>query len=534
MNHIDGDLIVMMKKDIKGTDFISAYSTFQGRATELRFSQLLSKRMNIWLLHFNSSIINGNALLSAIKHDNRVLNAQFNFFVKPRNTPDDPDFKFQWGLSNTGQSVQGITGISGADISAEDAWDLTTGGTMANGATIVIAIDDDGFDLAHQDIRFWKNAYEIPDNQVDDDSNGYVDDYDGWNAVDTNNIISSSSHGTKVAGVAGATGNNEIGITGMNWNVEIMPVIGLGTEAQVIASYSYILEMRFLYNQSQGTKGALVVAANASLGLGEFGEDPANHPLWCTMYDSMGRVGILNVVATSNANVDIDVVNDVPTSCASDWLITVTNTTSTDQKYPSGAAWGDTTVDLGAPGTNILSTDQNNAYTYSTGCSVSAPFVAGAVSLLYSLQCNQLVIDALNDPSGTALRIKKFILEGIDSIADLKDKTVSGGRLNVNRSLEHEVAYYNCNVAVQEPEQKKENVRLYPNPVTNDLFVHLEVASQSPSFISLTDIFGRTIFSELLNSIDSRLNLSKIPKGIYAVTIKTDTGMVHTSIIVKN
>jgi subtilisin family serine protease len=283
-------------------------------------------------------------------------------------------------MHNTGQSG----GTVDADIDAPEAWDLGTGGLTAAGDTIVVAVVDGGFYLNHLDMNFWKNYNEIPGNGIDDDNNGYIDDVNGWNAYNNNgNVTASGTHGTHVSGTVGARGNNTIGVAGVNWNVRVMAIQGSsGTESVVLRAYGYALKQRRLYDSSNGMKGAFVVSTNASFGV-DYGQ-PANFPLWCAFYDSLGSAGILNAGATANLNINIDVTGDIPTACPSDWMISVTNTDRNDVKN-TGAAYGLTTIDLGAPGTSIISTTTASTYGTSTGTSMATPHVAGAIGFMYSV-----------------------------------------------------------------------------------------------------------------------------------------------------
>ena len=190
--------------------------------------------------------------------------------------------------------------------------------------------------------------------------------------------------------------------------------------------------MRKMYNETAGDKGAYVVSTNASFGV-DYG-DPADYPLWCAMYDSLGLAGILSAGATANLNVNIDVVNDVPTACGSNFLLSVTNTTSSDIKNP-GAAYGATTIDLGAPGTGILSTT-SNGYGNLTGTSMATPHVAGAVGLMHSAVCVDILQAYAGNPGGLAIYIRtKLLSEGVDELQSLASITVSGGRLNLFKAV---------------------------------------------------------------------------------------------------
>ena len=430
-NYIPGELIIQFKEKISIDSFEQNYSDIR-----MESIRLLSDRMNIWWVKYNSEESDDNQIRFRVSRDSRVNIVQFNHQVTLResfdefaaqfaNFPDDPMFNQQWGLHNTGQSG----GTPDADIDAPEAWDLNTGGVTALGDTIVVAIVDGGCQLNHPDLTYWYNWNEIPGNSIDDDGNGYIDDIRGWNAYNNTPNVPSSSHGTHVSGISGAKGNNNLGVSGVNWNVKVMPIAGSSSnEATVVAAYAYALELRSQYNETNGALGAFVVATNSSFGV-DYGQ-PANYPIWCAMYDSLGVYGILSCGATANLNINIDVAGDVPTACPSDYMIAVTNTTRTDAKN-SGAAYGLTTIDLGAPGTSILSTDVNSTYTNKTGTSMATPMVTGAIALMYSAaDASRMFYLKSNIPAGT-LMFRDVLLNGVDSIEALQGITVTGGRLNV-------------------------------------------------------------------------------------------------------
>jgi hypothetical protein len=208
--------------------------------------------------------------------------------------------------------------------------------------------------------------------------------------------------------------------------------LGNYSDAEVMRAYSYVFDARKAYNQSGGLAGAFVVATNSSFGV-DFG-NPANYPLWCALYDSMGTVGILSAGATSNSNVDVDASFDMPTSCSSNYLITVTNTTRTDVKNPV-CGYGATTVDLGAPGTGVYSTINANGYGSVTGTSMASPHIAGAVALMIAAGCDNFMYAYRAHPDSVALRLKEILLETIDTLPSLQGITVSGGRLNIYKAI---------------------------------------------------------------------------------------------------
>ncbi|GIV33983.1 MAG: hypothetical protein KatS3mg031_1518 [Chitinophagales bacterium] len=394
-----------------------------------REKRLLSKSWNIWLLSFTKA--NAAQLLKTCRASPRVKLAQVNHRIQFRSyVPNDPLFPEQWNLLNTGQ----FQGLPGADVKAVPAWELANGGVTASGDSVVIAVVDQGADLLHPDIPFWKNRHEIKNNGIDDDQNGYIDDYDGWHAGNHSGTIPPNHHGSLVCGIAAATCNNATGICGVAWGARILPVAlsDYGDEAQVVEAYSYIYDLRKQYAVTGGAEGAFIVAVNSSFGI-DYGH-PEDYPIWCAMYDSLGNVGILSVVSTANLNINIDTTSDIPSSCPSEYLIVVTNTTRFDRRSPT-AAYGAETVDLGAPGTGILSTGQFGIYTTSSGTSMAAPHVSAAVALLYSGACRGFIDAYKANPSHGALIVKDYVLQGADILSDLDGRTVANGRLNLHSSV---------------------------------------------------------------------------------------------------
>ncbi len=185
----------------------------------------LMKRANIYLVKVVDRSLTTEVALKKISENPWVQNAQFDHYITQRQTfPNDPSFNSQWGMHNTGQSG----GVEDADIDAPEAWSLSTGGVNAIGDDIVVAIVDGGCMLSHTDLddNLWVNIDEIPGNNIDDDNDGYVDDVNGWNAFNSNGNVSSDGHGTHVAGIVGAEGNNGSMVAGVNWNVKLMIIEG--------------------------------------------------------------------------------------------------------------------------------------------------------------------------------------------------------------------------------------------------------------------------------------------------------------------
>lgn len=425
-DYIEGEIIVMFKAPVDAQDFLNNYSDIG-----LNIKEVLVKDMNIYLFGYDVSRSQPvDALMSVMRND-KVAIAQFNHRFQEREMPpvipNDTRFAEQWDKNNTGQTG----GTPDADIDAPEAWEISKGGKTSLGDTIVVAIVDGGQQTNHVDLDTWVNYYEIPGNNIDDDNNGYVDDIYGWNAGTNSGTIPANSHGTHCAGIAGAIGNNGIGVAGVNWTVKTMPVVyGSATEANAIKAYGYIFKQRKLYNQTNGAMGAFVVSTNSSWGIDN--GQPSNYPLWCAFYDTLGNAGILSCGAGPNNNVNIDVVGDMPTTCPSQYLIAVTNTTNTDAKN-SGAGYGPINMDIGAPGTSILSTLPGNTYGNNTGTSMATPQIAGAIGLMHAAAGSVYTQLGRTRPDSLAKLFKQYILSTVDTLPSLAGITVSNGRLNVNK-----------------------------------------------------------------------------------------------------
>lgn len=436
-SYIKGEVLIQFQENFSEVEkFSQKYAVFQGVETYFKAEEKLSESLNIWLFRFNENI-EEEKFIQQINLSNDVKEWQYNYNnVENRTTiPNDPRFTQQWQYVNNG----GGGGVVGADIDADSAWSITTGGLTPLGDTIVICIVDDGILDTHEDLleNLWVNHKEIPNNNIDDDNNGYIDDYRGYNVSSNNDDIYQGfySHGNAVAGVAGARGNNGVGVSGVNWDVKLMIVKrASATQADVIKAYEYPLKMRKKYNETDGAEGAFVVAVNSSWGIN--GGNPSNFPLWCDFYNEMGQAGILNLGATANANTNVDVEGDMPTACSSNYLISVTNVGRNDMKV-TDAGYGATTIDLGAFGESVYTLSQFSTTGYGNfgGTSGATPQVAGAVGLLYSSPCTYFAQLTKSSPAIAALKIKDYILNGVDVNASLNGITSTGGRLNLLGAL---------------------------------------------------------------------------------------------------
>lgn len=358
----------------------------------------------------------------------------------PQRVPNDPVYGAQWALKNTGQVVRTITGASGADIGVERAWDVTIGSR-----DVIVAVIDTGVDIAHPDFinAIWTNPNEIPGDGIDNDNNGRIDDINGWDFADgDNNPLDSSvnSHGTRVAGIIGANGNNGLGITGTAWNISILPIKVALTGGQgetlssgaIIAAYDYLTTLR--------NRGVNVVVANASYGAVFNGQSVYAGDFITQERDAIGRftaTGALVVAAAGNSAANNDAIPFYPASHANDNIISVAATTHLDT-LAGFSNFGATTVDLAAPGFGIISTARGGAVNAGNpasppelfdvegdGTSYSAAFVSGAVALLKSAR-----------PNASAVELRDAILTSVDPLPALQNRTRTGGRLNIGKAMD--------------------------------------------------------------------------------------------------
>ena len=216
------ELIIKLKQLPFKTDSLENYWKSFKEDYQIKNIDLISKSSNIWKVSLKSST-SKQKIKTQLKLNPLVELVQENKIIKNReNIPNDPDFYLQWQHIN-----QTNSGIYTYDMDSELAWDITTGGITINGKEIVVCIIDDGIESTHEDIvdNIWINKNEIPNNNKDDDNNGYIDDVYGYNFKDFNNKIEGnigSSHGTAVSGIIGAKGNNGIGVSGVNWDIKMM------------------------------------------------------------------------------------------------------------------------------------------------------------------------------------------------------------------------------------------------------------------------------------------------------------------------
>jgi len=394
----------------------------------------------------------------------------------PQAEPNDPLFDQQWQLSNTGLPIGGVQGVVGADANLTEAWESTIGSRDA-----IVAVIDTGVDLDHPDLadNIWVNPGEIPGNGIDDDGNGFVDDVNGFDFANLDSDpnpgpvgTGARGHGTQVAGVIGAVGNNGIGVAGVAWNVSVMALRasndagGLPLSATV-GAIDYVTMMR--------NRGVNIVAANASYGaiagfeLAQFRQAEK---------DAIGRLidsGAVFVAAAGNDGINIDPIPEdertqFPAGFDLPGIVSVAATDNTDQ-LTAFSNFGVQNVDLAAPGQFILTTDVGGGFTSVSGTSFSAPMVSGAVALLKTIR-----------PGASAEEIRQVLKDSADPLPSLQNRVQSAGRLNVAEAIRQ--------LTIDGPTVTE----FLPGPVTGQL------GSDGSPVDTLTVSFSRVLDQSVLNT----------------------------------
>lgn len=329
--------------------------------------------------------------IAKYKKNSNVIYAEPNYAYAENSIPDDTYYDYQWGLSQ---------------VNASEAWNITTGSHK-----VIIAVIDSGIDLNHPDLKanIWINKGEIPGNRIDDDHNGYIDDVYGWNFIsDDNNISDDDGHGTHVAGIIAAAGNNSKGVTGVMWSATIMSLKFLDNEGNgyvddAVSAVRYATKM-----------GASIISC--SWGGSEYSQ---------ALKDVIDASSALVVCAAGNrgSGTNDDISPVYPACFTSKNIISVAATDASDV-LASFSDYGLNSVDVAAPGTHICSTLPGSQYGYMQGTSMAVPYVTGLAGLIKSIR-----------PDLSALQIKYTILNNVDYISSLAGKILTGGRINALKAL---------------------------------------------------------------------------------------------------
>ncbi|RKZ12475.1 hypothetical protein DRQ50_11895, partial [bacterium] len=389
--HVDGELIVKFKP----------YATEAQKAAilgDLGAITITDYKTFPFKLHRVGDDLTVETAIDRYRNNPLVEIIEPNYIVTMNETPDDARFDELWGMENTGQTG----GTAGADISATTAWDVFTGSS-----DVVVGVIDTGVDYNHPDLadNIWTNPGEIPGNGVDDDGNGYIDDIHGWDFVNNDNDpMDDNGHGTHCSGTIGGVGDNGLGVAGVNWNVSIMGLKflnagGSGSIADAISAVEYATMMG-------------VALTSNSWGGGGYSD---------AMYQALeaaGTADILFIAAAGNSGSNNDTSPHYPSNYDLDNVISVAATDHNDE-LASFSSYGATTVDLAAPGVDILSTTPGGNYGLLSGTSMATPHVSGVAALVRG-----------RFPAISALDAKALILSGADPLANLDGVVLTGARLN--------------------------------------------------------------------------------------------------------
>ncbi|GAA5130798.1 S8 family serine peptidase [Thalassotalea piscium] len=404
-------IIVVYKEGTSALQRRSARSLVLAKITDLNSDEIDDAYRNISqgrMANYKLSGISAKEALKKLNNHPAVLYAEPDYIVKANVMPNDARFDELWGMHNTGQTG----GTADADIDAPEAWEISTGSS-----NVVVGVIDSGVDHTHPDLidNAWVNTGEIPGDGIDNDGNGYIDDMHGINAItNVGDPMDDNGHGTHVAGTIGGTGNNAEGVVGVNHDVSIvgckfLDAEGSGATSNALKCMDYMVSLK--------NNGVNVRVLNNSWGGGGSSQ---------SMIDAINAseaADILFVAAAGNATIDNDVQPHYPSNYDHESVLSVASTTHTDSiSYFSH--WGLNSVDMGAPGSSILSTVPGGGYESFSGTSMATPHVAGAAALALSV-----------NPELNVFELKELLMTSGDDNADLIGKTVSGKRLNVHNAL---------------------------------------------------------------------------------------------------
>ncbi len=371
-------------------------------------AQVLRSLAPLDILQLRLEELSVEEAIARYRDDPHVAYIEPNAIIPLCHVPDDPLFPQQWGLRNTGQTG----GTPGADIKAVYAWDFGTGSEE-----VIVAVIDSGIDLDHPDLvsNLYTNPGEIPANGLDDDGNGYIDDVHGWNTLaHSGNVADQDGHGTAVAGILGAAGDNGSGVAGVAWRSRIMPVKWAqyisGNNADLVAAVIYVAVMN-------------VDIVNCSFGW--TGQSDALRDAFGLLRDR----DILAICSAGNLGQDVDSTIPFYPACYDFQNIVTVAATNENDELASFSNRGAISIDVAAPGVHIFSTDLDGGYglyldvlggSHGTGTSFAAPFVAGALALLLA-----------NEPQLTAEEARARLLSVADPLPGLQGLLVTGARLDL-------------------------------------------------------------------------------------------------------
>lgn len=384
---VPGQYIVKFKQGISRTEGISILSGYNISSAE-NFDSIGAS-----LLKFNEGVSDAQAM-ETLQQNPEIEYVEPVYRVYATVTPNDPKYPLQWGLPK---------------IKAPQAWNIAK-----DSPNVVVAVIDTGVDYNHPDLKanMWKNIGEIPNNNIDDDGNGIVDDVYGANfsgATPNGDPLDDNRHGSHVAGIISGVTNNAVGISGTNWKTQIMAVkflsaSGGGTTAGAIKAIEY------------ATKNKAQIMNNS------WGGGGASNALKAAIQAASNK-GILFTAAAGNSNNNNDANPHYPSNYKVANVMSIMATDQNDNKA-GFSSYGKKTVHLAAPGVKIYSTLNRGRYGDLDGTSMATPFVTGAAALIKGLQ-----------PTWSPSQIKNHLMQTSDKIPGLSNRSISGGRLNLYNAV---------------------------------------------------------------------------------------------------
>lgn len=427
--------------------------------------------------------------------------------------PNDTHFSRQWSLNNDGTcNFPSCAGVAenDADIDMPEAWDIIQGD-----GDIVVAIIDSGCKLDHPEFsgRIWINTDEIPDNGEDDDLNGLVDDWRGWDFVNSDNDPTDDfGHGTNVTGIIGANGNNAMGYAGIDWNCKLMILKGLDdNNSGWVSNWCYAIA----YAVDNGANLINMSLGSVSSGALE------NH----ISYAIQNNVTVVACMMNTDNNIIY-----YPAGCTD--VIAVGSTDPNDTRStpfcwdptPAGGSNFGSHISVVAPGNVIYGLDfqnNNNYDTYWSGTSQAAPHVTGLAALLLA-----------QNPGSTPQQIKSIIENTAqdqvgDPIEDTPgwDQYYGHGRINAHSALTYILPSVN--------ETNHLSFKIFPNPTQGKVLIKTEDNAKMNSEIIISNLLGEVLLKQSSNSGVTSIDLSNQAKGVYIVQFKTDQEISTSKIIIR-
>lgn len=418
-----GEVLVGFRRGVSAADRSNIHSLINGSPIK-RYEELNLEHIRL---------LDGDVEAAVMRLRNHPLveYAEPNYEIRSCAVPNDPLFGNLWALRNIGQAG----GLPLADVRAVPTWDITTGDS-----TIKIGVLDTGINLAHEDIvaNLWTNPGEIPGNLEDDDNNDYLDDVHGFNFTNetghpgmidgyegvppNDDCASMGAHGSHVAGIIGARGDNNTGVVGVAWKVDLV-AIKILTNCSIMGAGGSFVDRAIAGIEYSRRIGCKVTNNSWFIVGGAYSQALYN------AIDSATTVsGQLFVAAAGNDNLNNDLVPVYPASYNLPRIVSVAATDRSDAlgyTIPSFASnYGPMSVDLAAPGWGVLSLGFGSSYTEKSGTSMAAPHVAGTLALIYSQY-----------PTMSPDAAKARLLAAVDVKSSLQGKVVTNGRLNTYKAV---------------------------------------------------------------------------------------------------